>query len=135
MQLVVICSILIFQGHSRWEKLDEAANFFRALWRSKIPKIGIENPIPHKYALSRIGEKYSQIVQPYMFGHPERKATCLWLKNLPALQPTKDVKKEMLLLPKSEAQRIFYATPSPDRWKIRSTTFQGIADAMASQWT
>ena len=89
----------------------------------------------HKYARDRIGgEKYSQIIQPYMFGHMEQKATCLWLKNLPNLTPTNVVKDEMMLLPKNKRERLHYLPPSPDRWKLRSTTYQGIADAMASQW-
>jgi hypothetical protein len=64
----------------------------------------------------------------------EQKATCLWLDGLPLLQPTKIVKDEMMQLPKKERQRVHYLPPSPDRWKIRSTTYQGIADAMAAQW-
>lgn len=69
-----------------------------------------------------------------MFGHTESKATCLWLKGLPKLKETNNVKEEMLKLPKNQQQRLHYLPPGPDRWKIRSTTFQGIADAMAAQW-
>jgi hypothetical protein len=118
----------------RWELLDESCIFTRKLLKAPIKKVCRENPIPHKYALERIGRKYNQIIQPYMFGCPERKATCLWLENLPKLKPTKDVKTEMEALPKAQAQRIHYTSPSPDRWKIRSTTFQVFADAMAEQW-
>jgi len=119
----------------RWEQLDEAAVFFNALLDAPIPRICIENPIPHKYAVERIGgRKYSQIIQPYMFGHMETKATCLWLKGLPLLTPTTDLKEETMALPARERQRLHWLPPSPDRWKIRSTTFRGIADAMASQW-
>jgi len=64
----------------------------------------------------------------------EQKATCLWLKGLPNLTPTNNVKEEMLLLPDNERQRLHYLPPSKDRWKIRSMTYQGIADAMAAQW-
>ena len=66
--------------------------------------------------------------------HMEQKATCLWLKGLPNLTPTNVVKDEMMLLPKNERERLHYLPPSPDRWKLRSTTYQGIADAMAAQW-
>jgi len=69
-----------------------------------------------------------------MFGHTERKATCLWLKGLPELKETNDVKEEMLKLPKAQQQRIHYLSPGPQRAKIRSKTFQGIAQAMADQW-
>ena len=110
------------------------AKFFKTLLEADVPHIAIENPIMHKYAVEIIGRRQDQLVQPYMFGHPERKATCFWLKNLPPLRETNNVKAEMEQLPKSEAQRIHYTPPSEDRWKIRSTTFQGIAGAMATQW-
>ena len=120
---------------SRWAKLDAGAAFFKALMDADIPRIAIENPIPHKYAVERIGGvKYTQIVQPWMFGHAERKATCLWLKGLPKLTETDNVKEEMLALPRNKQHRLHYLPPSADRWKIRSETFQGIADAMAAQW-
>lgn len=118
----------------RWPMLFEGAEFFKKLLNANIPKIAIENPIMHKYSKSIIGVTQSQVVQPWMFGHPESKATCLWLKNLPPLIETNNVKEQFLKLPKKEAQRLHYASPGPDRWKLRSTTFQGIADAMASQW-
>ena len=119
----------------RWEKLDEAAVFFNTLLDSSIPLICVENPIPHKYAIERIGaRKYTQLIQPYMFGHKETKATCLWLKGLDPLIPTSDLKKETMALPSAQRQRIHWLPPSPDRWKLRSTTYQGIADAMATQW-
>ena len=119
---------------SRWGLLDEGAAFFKALLKCSIPLKCIENPIQHKYAKERIGRKQSQIIQPWMFGHMEQKATCLWLDGLPLLQPTSNVKDEMMKLPKRERERLHYLPPSPDRWKLRSTTYQGIADAMATQW-
>ena len=119
----------------RWEKLDKGAAFFKALLNAPIKKILVENPIPHRYAVERIGRKYDQLIQPYQFGHPERKATCLWLKNLPKLKPTDDVKEKMLQLPKSEAQRLHWLPPSKDRAKLRSLTYQGIANAIAAQYT
>jgi hypothetical protein len=117
-----------------WDTMELGARFFKLLLNAQTPRIAVENPIPHKYAVEIIGRKYDQIIQPYMFGHPERKATCLWLKGLPKLEPTNDVKAEMEALPKSEAQRIHYMPPGPERAKMRSKTFQGIADAMAEQW-
>lgn len=119
---------------SRWELLDEGAEFFKKLLHAPIPKKCIENPIQHKYAKERIGRKQTQIIQPWMFGHMEQKATCLWLEGLPVLQPTNNVKDEMMLLPKRERERLHYLPPSEDRWKERSRTYQGIADAMAAQW-
>lgn len=70
-----------------------------------------------------------------MFGHAESKATCLWLKGLEPLKETNNVKEEFLKRDKKDAQRLHYLPPSPERWKLRSTTFQGIANAMASQWS
>jgi hypothetical protein len=123
----------LHKDKSRWQKLEEAIAFFNVLRTADIPKIAVENPIMHKYAKAHIPHQ-TQVIQPYMFGHPEKKATCLWLKNLVPLIETKNVKEEMLKLPKREAQRLHYLPPSKDRWKLRSTTFQGIANAMAEQW-
>ena len=120
---------------ARWALLDAAAAFFNLLLDAPIKRIAVENPIMHKYAKERIGNrKQDQVVQPWMFGHTEQKGTCLWLKNLPLLTATNNVKAEMLLLPDNERQRLHYLSPSPDRWKLRSKTYQGIADAMAAQW-
>lgn len=110
-----------------WNDLLKAGNFFKKLLTVKhIPKICVENPIPHKYAVNLIGRKYDQIIQPWQFGHGETKATCLWLKNLPKLQPTNIVS--------GREQRIFNMPKNADRGRLRSITFQGIADAMAAQW-
>ena len=120
----------------RWAKLDDGAAFFKMLMDAPISKKAIENPIMHKYAKERIGGiKQSQVIQPWMFGHLEQKATCLWLQGLPLLEPTNNVKEEMMLLPKRERERLHYLPPSPTRWKERSRTYLGIADAMASQWS
>jgi hypothetical protein len=120
----------------RWVQLDDAAQFFNLLWSAPIAKIAIENPVMHKYAKERInGVQQSQTIQPYQFGHKEQKATCLWLKNLPKLTPTSDLRAETMALPSNERQRLHYLPPSADRWKLRSTTYQGIANAMATQWS
>jgi len=121
------------KDNSRWQKLKEGGNFFKELKNANIEKICLENPIPHKYGKKYMGN-YTQIIQPYQFGHLERKATCLWLKNLPKLKPVNNVYEEMKKLPKNISQRLHYLPPSKDRWKLRSRTFQGIADAMADQW-
>lgn len=125
----------LHRDKERWAMLDDGAAFFKRLLEAPIPRICIENPIMHKYAKERIGGiKQSQVIQPWMFGHMEQKATCLWLKGLPLLQPTNNVKEEMMKLPDNERQRLHYLPPSADRWKLRSTTYQGIANAMAEQW-
>lgn len=109
----------------------EALEFVRKLLGAPIPKIVLENPV--SVISSRI-RKPDQIIQPYMFGHMEQKKTCLWLKGLPKLTETNNVYTEMMKLPKNKRERLHYLPPSKDRWKERSKTFQGIADAMANQW-
>ena len=118
----------------RWDLMKDGADFFKELLDADIPMKAIENPIPHKYAVERIGRKYDQLIQPYQFGHKETKATCLWLQGLPKLEPTTDLKEETMALPAKERARIHHLPPSADRWKIRSTTYQGFADAMGEQW-
>lgn len=108
-----------------------SVSFFMKLAKLNIPRIAIENPV---CVMSSLWRKPDQVIQPWMFGHKEQKATCLWLKGLPALEPTNDVKEQMMELPKNQRERLHYLPPSADRWKLRSTTFQGIADAMAAQW-
>jgi len=109
-----------------WEDMRKAADFFNKLKNAEqIPKRCVENPIPHRYAREIIGG-YTQIIQPNQFGHPESKATCLWLFNLPVLIPTNIVGVA--------EQRIWKMPPSPERAKLRSKTFPGIAKAMAEQW-
>lgn len=126
-------SHLVTDGE-RWKQLVDGACFFRELLNVPIPKICVENPIMNGYAKKIVGQSQAQVIQPWMFGHKEQKATCLWLKGLPLLEETDNVKDEMMKLPDKERQRLHYLPPSTDRWKIRSTTYQGIADAMASQW-
>lgn len=122
------------KNEDRWDKLKDACTFFKALLDAPINIKAIENPIPHKHALNLIGKKYNQIVQPYMFGEPESKATCLWLEGLPKLMETNNVKDIWKELPNKEAQRIHYMSPGKDRDKLRSKTFKGISDAIANQW-
>ena len=96
--------------------------------------IALENPIPHKHAVERIGKTYDQLIQPYNFGVPETKATCLWLKNLPPLMFTMDASDQMSKLPKSESNKVHYMSPGPERAKLRSKTCPAIAEQMAVQW-
>ena len=110
---------------------QKALDFVRALMYAPISRIAIENPIS---VISSKIRKPEQIIQPWMFGHLETKATCLWLKGLEKLIPTTDLKAETMALPERERMRLHYLPPSPDRWKLRSKTFQGIANAMANQW-
>lgn len=116
----------LYKIEGRWEQMREGAKFFKALIDAPIERIAIENPIMHKYAVEIIGRRQDQIVQPWQFGHGETKATGFWLKNLPLLEPTNVVE--------GREQRLHRLPPSPDRWKERSRTYQGIADAMARQW-
>lgn len=121
------CTHLAVSG-ARWFKdkvteQAEALDFVRLLMDAPIERIAIENPIS---IISSKIRKPDQIIQPWMFGHGETKATCLWLKNLPKLTPTNIVE--------GRDNRIHRMPPSPDRWKLRSTTYTGIARAMAEQW-
>ena len=110
----------------RWELMREAARFFRVFLEIDCPRVCVENPIPHKYAMEIIKQRYTQTIQPWQYGHGETKRTCLWLKGLPDLQPTNIVK--------GRYGRIFRMSPGPERGKLRSITYPGIARAMAVQW-
>lgn len=114
----------VLVGEARREARREARKFFMRLWDCDIPKVAIENPIG---CMSSEFRKPDQVIQPWMFGHGETKATCLWLRGLPKLTPTE-------IVPGRE-QRIFKLPPGPDRQKMRSKTFPGIAKAMAEQWS
>jgi len=121
------CTHLAVSG-ARWfeqkQKQQKAAlQFVKDLMNAPIKHIAIENPIS---IISSHIKKPSQVIQPWMFGHGETKATCLWLKNLPLLRPTNIVE--------GREQRIWKLPPSEYRWKIRSQTYTGIAEAMAEQW-
>lgn len=125
----------LHRDKSRWPKMIEAAIFFRAFLCAGIRHICVENPVIHKYALEHIGMKYTQTIQPYEFGHPESKRTCLWLINLPALRKTdvlaKPEKGYWLNQTPSGQNKL---GPSIDRSTIRARTYRGIAQAMADQW-
>lgn len=122
------CTHLAVSG-ARWfnekqEQQKEALEFVRRLMDANVRHIAIENPVS---IISSQIRKPDQTIQPWMFGHGETKATCLWLKNLPKLKPTNIVS--------GREQRVWLLPPGPDRWKERSRTFEGIAKAMADQWS
>lgn len=123
------CTDLSVSGarYFKAKKLDgrqqASVSFFMMLAKSGIPKIAIENPV---CIMSSVWRKPNQIIQPWQFGHGETKATCLWLDGLPELEPTNIVE--------GRSDRIHKMPPSENRWKLRSTTYQGIANAMAEQW-
>lgn len=124
--------------NERWNQLHLARAFFMALWNAPIPRIAVENPVPHKYATL---PKYSQTIQPYQFGDDASKRTCLWLKGLPNLViPSKDLWVPPRIVNESPRwsnqtdsgqNRL---TPSNDRASERSRTYAGIANAFANQW-
>jgi hypothetical protein len=121
------CTRLAVSGARWWatrrEEQELAVQFVQELWTAPIPRICIENPIG---ILPRFIGKATQIIQPWQFGHGETKATCLWLKGLPKLTPTNVVE--------GREARIHRMSPSPNRARLRSITYEGIAAAMAQQW-
>lgn len=130
------------QGDERMKLRDEAINFFIRLWNSDIPRIGIENPIPMKCVVDRVG-RYRQIIQPYYFGDKEMKTTCLWLKGLKRLSGLHHVALDVKAHKPTPAGHNARGNPyyftetrsGKERAKLRSKTFPGIARAMAEQWT
>lgn len=121
------CTHLAVSGarwfHKKAVEQEQALDFVRKLMAAPIDRIAIENPVS---IISTRIRKPDQIIQPWMFGHGETKATCLWLKNLPPMKPTEIVS--------GREQKVWRLPPSKDRWKLRSVTYQGIANAMADQW-
>lgn len=116
----------LYSDPRRWQRLRQGGEFFKRCLNLPIDRIAVENPIIHKYALNIIGQRSTQTIQPWMFGHGETKAVQLWLKNLPLLQPTNIVSGRI--------PRVHYMSPGPDRAKKRSEFFTGIAEAMAQRW-
>lgn len=112
-----------FEAKRMGGRQQASASFFMMLAKADIPRICIENPV---CIMSSLWRRPDQVIQPWQFGHGETKATCLWLKGLPLLTPTSIVE--------GREARVHRMSPGPDRWKERSRTFQGIAEAMASQW-
>ena len=132
------CTHLTVSNAKNWAELQAngkqqaAIDFVEAIYFSDCPHICVENPVGALSTKSRLG-KATQYIQPYEFGHPEQKKTGLWLKGLPKLKGTEFI--DVSGLPKKEVQRLHYLGPSKDRWKLRSTTYKGIAKAMAIQFS
>ena len=132
------CTFLTVSNAKNWAEFQAygkqlaAIEFVEAIYFSDCPHVCLENPVGALSTRSRLG-KASQYIQPYEFGHPEQKKTGLWLKGLPKLKGTKFI--DVSGLPKKEVQRLHYLGPSKDRWKLRSTTYKGIAKAMAIQFS
>jgi hypothetical protein len=114
------------RNEKRWEEVKAGASFFRLFAEHPCKKVAIENPVPHKHAGL---PPYTQTVQPWEYGHTTSKRTCLWLKGLPKLKATQVVPAE------ERTQDIWLCPPGPDRQKIRSRFYEGLAEAMADQWT
>jgi site-specific DNA-cytosine methylase len=131
------CTDLAVSGAAWFEqkrkdgRQQASVEFFMKFANVKCKRVSIENPVG---IMSTQWRKPDQIVQPYEYGHMEQKKTCFWLKGLPKLVETENVKEQMLLLPKKERERMHYMSPGPERAKLRSKTFPGIAKAMAMQW-
>ena len=139
------------RDEKRWRNMEKGAKFFKAILESPVPRIAVENPIMLGCAREIIGVPQSQVIQPWMFGHPETKATCLWLSNLPLLKPTSIIRPDFEKYPRGIQinrttgekvqlhgsgydNRVHFESPGPERWKNRSRTLPGIAAAMAEQW-
>ena len=120
----------------RAEKTEEALDFVRQLLEAPIPRIALENPVG---CISTRIRKFDQAIQPYQFGHDASKKTCLWLKRLPLLEPTSFIEPRIVDGRKRWGNQTDSGQnrlgPSSDRWKIRSETFSGVAQAMADQWS
>lgn len=127
------CSGARWFGEKRRDgRQQQAIGLFLALATlDHVPRLAVENPVG---IMSRLFRRPDQVIQPWQFGHPETKATCLWLRGLPPLVPTHDVSDEMARLPDAEAHRVHHMAPGPDRQRLRGRTYPGIARAMAEQW-
>jgi hypothetical protein len=131
------CTHLAVSGAAWFEqkrkdgRQKQGIDFFMGFVDLNCPKVVIENPVG---IMSRLYRKPDQIIQPWQYGHPESKKTCLWLKGVPLLTETENVKGVYDMLPKNKQQRLHYLPPTPDRSKIRSKTYLGVAKAMAEQW-
>jgi hypothetical protein len=122
------------EGKKPWSLQEEALDFVRKLLDAPINKIALENPVS---VISTKIKKPNQIIQPFQYGHDVTKKTCLWLKNLPNLKPTKIVKPDIVLVNGKKMSRMHYESfklPSKERSKVRSKFYTGIAEAMADQW-
>lgn len=125
-----LCNSGVRWLHERdlWAEMEKSAKFFKTLLEASIPRIAIENPVMHRYAMEIIGHRPNFSIQPWQLGAPFKKRTCFWTKNLPPLKPLRGA---------SDCDAVAYsynAPPHPDRWKNRSRTYPGVAKEMANQW-
>lgn len=119
----------------RWAAMADGVEFFRLMFTANSPRLCVENPVQHRHAVEAHGMgRPAQTVQPYQYGHLETKRTAYWLRGLPPLVPTTDLRAQTMALPERERARVHYASPGADRWKVRSVSYPGIAAAMAEQW-
>lgn len=123
-----LCNSGVRWLHERnlWDEMRQGAELFLACLNAPIPFVAVENPVMHKYAREIVGRGPDFTIQPWQFGHGEVKRTCFWTRGLPPLKPTDVVE--------GREARIHRMAPSAERWKQRSETYQGIADAIADQW-
>lgn len=125
-----LCNSGVRWLHERnlWDEMEAGANFFKLLLNAPIPKVAVENPVMHKYAVQIIGSRHAFTIQPWQFGDPFKKRTCFWTRNLPPLK-TMPGTSEL-----NAAAEVHIAAPGPNRWKERSRTYPRVAQAIADQW-
>ena len=130
-----LCNSGVRWLHERdlWEDMRAGAAFFLKCLNANAPLVAVENPIMHGHAKKIIGVQQTQIVQPWMFGHAETKATCLWLKGLPTLVETNNVKYALAGMEKKDKHKVHWRS-GPDPWMVRNATCPGMATAMADKW-
>ena len=123
-----LCNSGVRWLHERdlWDDLKAGAEFFLACLNGNAPKVAVENPVMHKYAVEIIGRKHDFSLQPYEHGEPHTKRTCFWTKGLPDIVPTNIIDERK--------PTVHHASPGPNRWKERSRTYDGVARALAEQW-
>lgn len=121
----------------RWERMRAGAEFFRSMLEdSRAPLVACENPVMHRHAVEIVGRRQDFTLQPYQHGDPATKRTCFWLRGLPVVEPTRVCSAEEIAQSKADGRwdAIHKASPGPLRWKKRSETFPGVADALATAW-
>lgn len=123
-----LCNSGVRWLHERalWDDMRAGAAFFLACLNANAPRVAVENPVMHKYAVEQVGRKHDFTLQPWQHGEPFTKRTCFWTRGLPALVP------ERIMTERRPSS--WLASPGPDRWKERSRTYPGIATSMANQW-
>lgn len=126
----------LYSQEGRWEAMRAGAEFFKKMLNAKAGMVAVENPVMHKHAREIVGRGPDFTMQPSDHGDPATKRTCWWLKNLPVIAPTRPCTQEEIEAAKADKSfdAVWRAPPGPDRWKIRSKTYPGIAQAVADVW-